>query len=340
MKANWKIMAIGFGLVLAAQAASADVIEMKNGDRITGTIVSKAGNKLTINTSYGELVLKWDEVAKLSTEAATELMLDDKTMLTGNISTDQPGSLKIHSDVIPESAPIDLARISYINPPPEVSGKGLKINARVNAGAGIYKGNTDTQNIHLDGEVVVRSLSNRYTAGAIYNWSEDSGEKTADNTTAYIKYDHFFTEKLYGYLNGGLYKDKFKDLNLRTTIGPGLGYQLFETDRTNLALEAGATYVNEDFITEPDDDYAAGRWAVKFDHYLVPDRLQLFHNHEFLLGFKDIKDMILRTQTGLRVPLFSGINAGFQFNYDWDRSPAAGTKKADYGYLFTLGYSL
>jgi hypothetical protein len=30
------------------------------------------------------------------------------------------------------------------------------------------------------------------------------------------------------YLNGTIERDEFKDINLRTTVGPGLGYQVFE----------------------------------------------------------------------------------------------------------------
>lgn len=40
------------------------------------------------------------------------------------------------------------------------------------------------------------------------------------------------------------------------------------------------------------------------------------------------------------MPLFSGITGTAQINYDWDKSPPPGTKKADTGYLFTLGYAM
>lgn len=326
--------------LLYAHAGVADVIEMKNGDRLTGKVVAKAGDTLTVNTAYGELALKWSEVARLSTDESAEIMLDDKTLLTGTVSGDGEGAMKIESPVIRETAPIDLARVSYINPPPEVSGRGLKLNARVNVGAARYTGNTDTQTVHVDGEAVARSLVNRYTVGALYNQSEDNGVETANNSTGYMKYDHFFSEKWYGYVNGIFNKDKFKDLNLRTAVGPGVGYQVFESEEMNLSLEGGLNYVNEDFIAAEDDSYGAGRWALNFDRYLIPEKLQFFHAHELLFGLEDTDNLLLRTQTGLRVPLFSGITGTAQINYDWDKSPPPGAKKADTGYLFTLGYAM
>ena len=99
--------------------------------------------------------------------ADAEVMLDDKTLLTGTVTAGDPGAMKIESPVIRETAPIDLARVSYINPPPEVSGRGLKLNARVNVGAARYTGNTDTQTVHVDGEAVaeLRDLQDPAVAG-------------------------------------------------------------------------------------------------------------------------------------------------------------------------------
>lgn len=331
---------VGLGLLLGGQTALADTVEMKNGDRITGRIISKSGETLKVSTGYGELQLQWEQVARLTSDDAVELMLDDKSLVSGSISTDADGRLRLRLATDSEDLQIDPLRISYINPPPDVSGKGVKVKARTNAGAAVYKGNTDTLTLHLDGEGVIRSIHNRYTLGAVYNYSEEKGGKTADNLNIYGKYDHFFTDNLYAYLSGSIYKDRFKDLHLRSTVGPGLGYQFYESDRTNLFAEAGATYLHKNYISQPDENNASGRWSLQFDHHLIRSRLQLFHNQEFLMGLKDLKEMLLRTQTGLRIPLYKGVNTGFQFNFDWERTPAAGTKQSDYGYLFTLGYSL
>jgi putative salt-induced outer membrane protein YdiY len=62
-----------------------------------------------------------------------------------------------------------------------------------------------------------------------------------------MKYDHFLTKKLYLNTSASFEKDRFKDLNLRTTIGLSLGYQFFETKLTSLSTEAGLAYINEDF---------------------------------------------------------------------------------------------
>lgn len=88
------------------------------------------------------------------------------------------------------------------------------------------------------------------------------GLETESNWIAYMKYDHFVTRKWYAYTNADFQNDKFKDIQLRSTLGIGTGYQFIESEKTNLSLEGGLTYVQTDFIVAPDDDYPAGRWAT------------------------------------------------------------------------------
>lgn len=340
MKTRLTTTLLGITALLSVQPAVADVIQMKNGDRISGKVSAMAGDKLTIRTSYGDMAVKWSEVASVATDATTEVMLDDKTLLSGKVSSDSDGTLNITSNEIVQSAPIALTRVSYINPPANVSGRGLKMSGRINAGAARTSGNTDTQNIHVDGEAVARGVNNRFTVGAMYNQAEDKGVETANNTTGYMKYDQFFSKQWYGYVNGIVTEDAFKDLNLRTALGLGAGYQVFESPQTNLSVEGGLSYVNEDFIVAADNSYPAARWALNYDHFLLGKTMQFFHKHEFLLGLQDANDMLFLSQTGLRVPLYKGVNATAQINYDWDKSPAAGASKTDTAYLFTLGYSM
>lgn len=152
MKTKMTCAVAGVSALLCMQAAQADVVQMKNGDRISGKVTAMAGDKMTISTSYGDVAVKWSEVANLATDATTEIMLDDKTVLSGKVSGGSAGTLNVTSNEIVQSAPIALSRVSYINPPSEVTGRGLKLHARVNAGAARTTGNTDTQSIHLDGE--------------------------------------------------------------------------------------------------------------------------------------------------------------------------------------------
>jgi putative salt-induced outer membrane protein YdiY len=324
--------------VILCQSLFADEIRMRNGDRITGKIIRMENKVLTISTSYAaELAVQWPEVESMETDSAVHIVLEDKTSTHGLVTTAGTGELELTTQDVTEPIRFVTGRVKVINPPPSES--PVKLSGNINVGMDVNKGNTDTEAYHLDGEIKARTKSNRYAAGGEVNQEEESGEETADNWFIYMGYDHFVTKKCFFYTNANFEQDDFKDLNLRSTLGAGWGYQFFESELLNLSLKAGPAYVNEDYTVHgQDNDYAAGRWAVEYDQYFLETSLQLFHNHEAIIGLEDTEDMIVRTATGVRIPLGESFDTTMQYNWDWDNTPASGNERVDERYLFTLGY--
>ena len=162
--------------------------------------------------------------------------------------------------------------------------------------------------------------------------------RTVDRSLGYIKYDHFLTEKWYAFGKSSAERDEFKDLNLRTDVGAGPGYQVFKSDLINLALEAGVSYINEDFDVAEDKDYAAGRGSINYDQWFFKKAFQLFHFNESFVSMDDTDDIIIRMRTGVRIPFYKGINITAQHNFNWDNQPSPGFEKTDQAFIMSLGY--
>lgn len=338
MKSNIKIYLIACLMIIQLSPinVNADEILFNNGDRITGQIITMEDGKLIISTSYaGEISVTWAEVAGIKSEDAIRILLSDETDIKGITKEAEKGKLGLKTDNIDETLSFDLAEVKSINPPAEPV---VKLKGYLNIGLTSAKGNTDNESHHMDGEFVARTEKNRYTVGAEINRADDDGEQTANNSLGYLKYDHFLKDKFFLYSNAFFEKDKFKDLNLRTAIGLGSGYQVLEQALINLSVEGGLAYINEDLENDLDNDYQSARWALNFDKYFFDKVIQFFHFHEGFFGFEDEKDILIRSRTGIRVPVYKAFNATLQFNYDWDKMPSAGRKKADSMYIFTLGY--
>jgi putative salt-induced outer membrane protein YdiY len=321
-------------VVLPWGQAAADEVWLKNGDRLTGKVVSLDGGTLLFKTSYaGDLSIQWGEVVNLKTDEPIKVVLGDETTAQGPVSPGDSGKVKVKAEQVVEPVTVDLANIKTINPKPP-----LRTNLRANLGFSMTDGNTNTQDIYADAEFMARTLQNRFTIGGLYKRSEDEDVKTEDKALGYMKYDHFFTKKWYAYANATGEQDEFKDLDLRVTLGVGVGYQFIETDRTNLSLEGGLSYVDENYIIAEDNSFAAGRWALKFDHFILPKSLQYFLYHTGLQSLEDSDDLILLTQTGFRIPFYKNLNITAQLNWEYDKSPSPGKKESDYTYLLTFGY--
>jgi putative salt-induced outer membrane protein YdiY len=320
--------------------AAADEIKLKNGDTITGTIVKKETDKLIVNTAYaGEISITWTHISSLNSTAPVNIVLTDQTTFSGQIEPSEPGRVKIKSDQSDTETEIAIAELNYINPSPLVSGIGVDWKGRVNFGGAVTQGNTDTSLLRADAEAIARTKENRFTVGAIVNRAESNDVDTEFNSRGDMKYDHFLTKKWYLYTNATLENDRFRDINLRTTVGLGSGYQMFEQEDLNLFIEGGINYINVNYDLADDESYASGRWALRYDQKPFKTNVQVFHQHEVLFGLDDFANTLIFSRTGLRVPVTEDINASTQINLDYNNQPVAGRKRLDKTLLFSLGYN-
>ena len=317
----------------------ADVIWLRNGDRLSGEVLSKTGNKMVLRTPYaGKVEINWQEVVRFSTEKPFAFVLRDQNRLIGKAVALEKGGVRIDAGAVLKTAPLAPEDIASIHPP-EYRETATKVSGRANAGFIGKKGNTETGALHLDGEVVVRTEENRYTAGTVYNWEEDVETETESNLAVYSKYDHFLDRNWYLSTNVFFLRDRFKDLRLRSKFGAGVGYQVWESEDRNLSLEGGMSYVSEDFFASQDDEYPGARWGLNYDQYFFDKLFQFFHRHELNIGLEDTKDLLFSSETGFRFPLRQHLNATLQYNYEWDNTPAQGKKRDDEAYMVNFGYS-
>lgn len=326
------------GAALAAFVATpvvADEVILKNGDRITGTLVELAGGKLSIKTEYaGTVKIDWALVDTFSTDEPVYVKIGDN-QLRATVIAAEDGTAMLSSEDLLDSDPIELSRMSAMSYEKKPA---VRVTGRVNLGASSSSGNTNAENLHANAEVVARSAQNRFTAGGRINKAKTDGTQTESNWLAFLKYDHFISKKWYASANMDAENDKFKDINLRTTIGASSGYQFFDDDQTSLSVELGLSYVNTDFITGVDQDYPAARWALDYAQKLFDTENEFFHRDEVFFALDDSDNLFLRTATGFRLPIVAGLNSTIQYNYDWDDNPAPGRVKEDDMWLVTLGY--
>jgi putative salt-induced outer membrane protein YdiY len=315
-----------------------DTVFLKNGDRLSGSIIDKTADRLTLETGYaGRLEIQWADVSHLVTDNPVRVVLDDGTAVSGRLSATAGGELRIAAKPGAPAAPLSISRIAAINPP---AAPGLSIKGQVNAGVDMDRGNTDNEAYHLDAESVFRWPGDRVTIGGKGDLEKSEGVKTKQQADLAGKYDHFMNEKWYLYGGLGFEHDGLADLDLRTIVSLGSGYQVFETERTNLSIEGGPAYIWENYDSSDDQDYVAAHWALRFDHRLYEAwNLQVFHKQSLDLRIRETSNYIFKTETGLRLPIIDRLQTTLQFNFDRNSAPAEDADKNDYEYLLTGGYT-
>jgi putative salt-induced outer membrane protein YdiY len=337
MAANKTLILVFACVLLTSTAVRADEVRLKNGDRLTGTVVRMSDKTLTFETPYsGEIKINWSDVAGLDSEAPIRLVLSDDTRLEGRIVAAEEGTLQIASESLEAPVVVQLGNVKEINPedlPP------VRITARVNAGVSVENGNTDTENYNVNGEFTARTEKSRYRVGGEWNEERTDDVDTSKNWLGYADYRYFLTQKWYLFVNTLFENDDFADLNLRTTAGGGTGYQFFESPNVMLSAEVGAAYVDENFIVAEDNSFTAAQWGVDYAQYFFDKAIQLFHRNFGYWSFDDRENWLIKTRQGIRYPIAHGLTATLQYNYDYDNQPSPGAKTDwDSKVLFLLGF--
>ena len=237
--------------------------------------------------------------------------------------------------VAPVAVPV--AQTPTVAPQPFMT--GTEWSGRVNFGASLQTGNTEKNALLADAEVKAKlNETQRVRVRADYNREKDDGTVTENNRSIDGVYDHFFRPKWFYNISVGLEQDDIADLDLRTTIGAGLGYEPYSQDDLNLQMVLGPTYLREEFDNGTRDSSIATRWALDYDQKVLDERFDIFHNHEVLVPGDDVGAFLFESRTGARVPITKGIVATGEIDFDWDNDPATGIVEDDTTYAVKLGY--
>jgi hypothetical protein len=104
-------------------------------------------------------------------------------------------------------------------------------------------------------------------------------------------------------------------------------------------VRGGLDYVAVERLFGPKERYPAFGWGVKASYSPWGPRLELFHEQEGFWNLEHTDVVILRSKTGVRLPLVDRLNATAQLNVDWERRPAPGRVPTDSTLLLGVDYS-
>jgi len=324
-------------LTLPAFSARADQLTLENGDILSGRIVRLEEGRVVLKADYAEKSISIDRraVRAIATDQAVEVHLDSGEVLSGRLSTVNENDLRISASAGRQTVLTSWAAVRAINPKPAPKPKwkgGLTV------GGTRQTGNTDQTNASVSLDAKRREGKNRFNLRFLYNYGEDEGEITTRNAFGLLKYDYFFRPKWYAYLSVEMLYDRFKDLNLETVVGPGVGYQLWDTEKKFLLFEGGVAYFNEDHIEGEDEDWFTARLAAEF-RYRFDSRLEFAENLVVYPYLEDAGQYSLRNEASLATPIFR--NWAFKLSniLEHDSDPEPGIDKTDLTWVLGLQYT-
>lgn len=312
----------------------ADELVLENGNVITGKVTRLEKGVLTVTTDFsGPLSVQTSKVRRITTTEPVEVHLTGGEVVKGRISSPEPGQVVVEGE---GRGPVAISwdRVESVNPPVVK----VKWTGNVTAGANLQTGNTDRTSVSVGAEAVKKTDIDRATFRLLYNYAEESGGMSARNIFGAVKYDYFFTEKIYGYLSVEMLNDRFRDIKLRNVIGPGAGYQVWDDGTSSLLLELGAALFSEDLYAGVDDSWVTSRAAAAFAWKLTQN-LKFTDSLVINNRLDDPGDYQLRNEAAVA----TGIGANWSMKLtniiEYDSEPSPGFKNSDIFWIFGLQYS-
>ena len=244
-------------IFLFSAVLAADQVTLKNGDKITGSIIKKDGNTLTLKSDFlGEVTMPWDSVTSISSSNSLFVTIPNKGQVNGKVST-EGGNVEVQSGAQPAVTP--LGQVATIRNAVEqhkyerlLHPSWLELwTGYADLGLALARGNarTDTLNTSF---VATRTTNNDKTAlsfNQIYSTATVNriNSETANAARGGITYDHNISARWFYTLQNADEYDTFQDLNFRFTGGGGLGYHAIKNERSLLDLLFGGDYTHESF---------------------------------------------------------------------------------------------
>jgi putative salt-induced outer membrane protein YdiY len=240
-------------------ALFADQVTLKNGDRLTGTVVKSDGKTLVLHTdAAGDVTIQFAAIQEIKTDADKELHVTMKggktavgpvTTTDGNfeIGTKSAGTVEAPKDDITliRNDAEQLAYDKSLHP-------GLRHgwNGGINVGFSVARGNSETENLALAINAVHPTLNDKIT---LYLNSIDTQNNLATPSTVAnliqggLRYDRNLKPRLFIFGAADFMSNALQFLDLRSVYGGGFGFHAIKSDRTTLDFLGGINYTHETY---------------------------------------------------------------------------------------------
>ncbi len=350
-----KFKAVAGRLLLASLALAilqADQIVLKDGDRITGSIVKKDGQTVTIQSkNFGAVTLKWDDIATVTTDQPLNIVLAGDQAVKATIQT-QDGRIQVGA---PGAARIvDAAQIVTLRNDAEEKAyqrflrPGLLDLWTINGSLALAgtKGNAVTSVITTP--LNFARISNTSRTTAYFNSIRSSATLNGVNapTASAVRggwgYGRNLTKKLFANGFNDYEYDKFQSLDLRVVVGGGLGYHAWKTERGILDLVGGLAWNRESFDPAPKKAFtrnsAEAYWGNDFN-YKLNSRTSLVQGFRMFNNLSNSGEYRMNFDAGATTALTKWLNWTVAISNRRLSNPVPGRKPNDFLYTTGLGFS-
>ncbi len=258
VRSNGIARALSLSLLLSCSALAADHVLLTNGDSVTGSIVKKDGDTLTIKSEFlGEVSMPWSAVKSIKSDSELSVVLPGGETVKGKLAS-TGDQLQVAVGTQTKTAP--LSGVSAVRNDAEQHNYERMQHPRIaelwvgtlDMGLALARGNarTDTLNTaaaaarvtstdklsvyfnQIHGSARLNDVTSTIASAIRGGWTYTRDVSKRAFLTGFDDYEH----------------DRFQNLDFRLVAGGGAGIKAVRTEHAQLDLDAGVDYLRENFM--------------------------------------------------------------------------------------------
>lgn len=267
--------------VLMCPAVFADHLTLKNGDRLSGTVVKSDNKNLTFKSDLaGVVTIPWDAIDTIATEQPLYLKLKDGKTVVGKLAANA-GRVEVQTKTAGKLS-LTKSEVQAVRSAAEQAAFERMTHSRitnlwtgtVDAGLNLARGNSDTTSYTLAMNATRTTLRDKITLYSnllyAYNDTEGAALKSADTVRGGGRYEVNVTDKYFAFGSGDFESDETQKLDLRAVTGGGLGWHALKNEHTLFDLFGGGSFNHEVFSTGIDRNSAELQASGELNRKLSP----------------------------------------------------------------------
>jgi len=245
-----------------SSALLADQVTLKNGDRLTGTVVKSDGKTLVLHTeATGDVTIQFAAIQEIKTDQELHVSLKDGKTAVGPVTTTD-GKIEIATKTggTVEASKDDVTLIrndaeqtAYDNSLHPGLMHGW--NGGINVGFSIARGNSQSENLALAFNAVHPTLNDKITLYATTLYTKNDlpapGSVAANLEQGGLRYDRNLNPRLFAFAGADFMSNALQFLDLRQVYTGGFGYHVIKSESTMANVLGGINYTHETYSNGP-----------------------------------------------------------------------------------------
>lgn len=177
---------------------------------------------------------------------------------------------------------------------------------------------------------------NRYFGKASVFRTEDDNEETANKWLADVRWERVLQKRLFAFIAADYLKDKFSGFDYKVGAGPGLGFDIYKTDRHSLKGLLAIYYYYEKFSKGPrsKDDYIAGKASLNYE-WQIFENMKFQEDLSFIESFKDSEKYFVNSETAVEFAIQKNLSLRVSYTVAYQNEPPSPDVKNSDRVFFT-----